>query len=96
MSLSSSVHTHVHVVLLTALKTYSVNYFLILMTIFFKLDNETKLNLNHLKWEGKYNRTKRFIHTFYSAIKEKIEAPQIDIYDQYLINLVMIIKSVNI
>ena len=34
MSLSSPVHTHVHAVLLTALKTYSVSYFLILMTIF--------------------------------------------------------------
>ena len=42
---------------------------------FLKLDNETKLNLmvrlSLLKWEGKYNRTKWFIHIFYSAIKEK-------------------------
>ena len=43
MSLSSPVHIHGHVVVLTAVKTYSVNYFFILMTIF-KLDNETKLN----------------------------------------------------
>ena len=46
MSLSSPVHIHGHVVVLTAVKTYSVNYFLILMTIF-KLDNKTKLNQSY-------------------------------------------------
>ena len=36
------------------------------------------------------------IHIFHSAIKEKLKNPQIDRYDQCLIYLVMIIRSVKI
>ena len=45
MSLSSPVHIHGHVVVLTAVKTYSVNYFLILMTFLSWIMRPSLINL---------------------------------------------------